>query len=349
MRPARVVVSQLSMAAVKDPYKTLGRRQEGLAGRDQEGLPQARAPVPPGQEPRRRAAPRSASRRSSGPTTILGDPEKRKQYDQRRRHLRRRLRSGRRSAPARSGRRLRRLRRHPLRPLRRRRAAAARGRPAAPERGRDLETEVHISFEQAMEGAPGAGDGAGARDLPDLPRHRRQAGHHARPSARAARAAASSRRAQGLFSISQPCSQCGGTGTEIKDPCPTCHGRGQTRAGQALPREHPGGRARRQPRAAGRQGRGRVARRAARRPLRDHARGRRRRCSSARATTSRWRCRSRSPRRSAAPTSRCRRCTARKRIRVAPGTQHGTVQRLRGEGPPKLERQGPRRHPLPPA
>ena len=34
---------------------------------------------------------------------------------------------------------------------------------------------------------------------------------------------------QGLFSISQPCRQCGGTGTEIKDPCPTCHGSGQTR------------------------------------------------------------------------------------------------------------------------
>src|SRR5207248_8950374 len=32
-----------------------------------------------------------------------------------------------------------------------------------------------------------------------------------------------------LFSISQPCPQCGGTGTEIKDPCPTCHGTGQTR------------------------------------------------------------------------------------------------------------------------
>jgi molecular chaperone DnaJ len=26
----------------------------------------------------------------------------------------------------------------------------------------------------------------------------------------------------------------------------------------------------------------------------------------------------------------------RKKLRVAPGTQHGTVQRLRGEGPPKL-------------
>ena len=29
-----------------------------------------------------------------------------------------------------------------------------------------------------------------------------------------------------------------------------------------------------------------------------------------------------------------------KRIRVAPGTQHGTVQRLRGEGPPKLGGKG---------
>ena len=29
-----------------------------------------------------------------------------------------------------------------------------------------------------------------------------------------------------------------------------------------------------------------------------------------------------------------------KRIRVAPGTQHGTVQRLRGEGPPRLGGRG---------
>ena len=31
---------------------------------------------------------------------------------------------------------------------------------------------------------------------------------------------------------------------------------------------------------------------------------------------------------------------ASKRIRVPPGTQHGTVQRLRGEGPPKLSGRG---------
>ncbi len=36
-----------------------------------------------------------------------------------------------------------------------------------------------------------------------------------------------------------------------------------------------------------------------------------------------------------------------KRIRIPPGTRHGTVQRLRGEGPPKPGGARPRRHPLP--
>ena len=68
------------------------------------------------------------------------------------------------------------VRRHPLRPLRRRRRPAARAAPR-PERGRDLETEVHLSFEQAMEGAQVSVAVPVAGALPDLPRHRRQAGH----------------------------------------------------------------------------------------------------------------------------------------------------------------------------
>jgi molecular chaperone DnaJ len=35
---------------------------------------------------------------------------------------------------------------------------------------------------------------------------------------------------QGLFSISTPCTKCGGAGTVVEDPCPTCQGTGSTRS-----------------------------------------------------------------------------------------------------------------------
>jgi molecular chaperone DnaJ len=34
---------------------------------------------------------------------------------------------------------------------------------------------------------------------------------------------------QGVFSITRPCSRCGGSGTVIEDPCPTCGGQGRLR------------------------------------------------------------------------------------------------------------------------
>ena len=91
-----------------------------------------------------------------------------------------------------------------------------------------------------------------------------------------------------------------------------------------------------------------AARRPARRPLRGHP-GRRPPRSSASATTA--------TSRSTVPitiaeaiqgaTVEVPTLSGTKRIRIPAGTQHGTVQRLRGEGPPKPGGARPRRHPLP--
>src|SRR5918912_3125 len=140
-------------------------------------------------------------------------------------------------------------------------AAGGATRPRA-QKGADLEAEVTISFEQAIEGAqipltvatPSRcttchGTGAKPGTSPKVCPRCQGRGLESQ--------------GQGLFSISQPSSRCGGAGTVIEDPCPTC------RADVEVPTLH-----------------------------------------------------------------------GTKRLRVPAGTQHGTVQRLRGEGPPKLGGKG---------
>ncbi len=102
------------------------------------------------------------------------------------------------------------------------------GRPtqSAP-RGRDLETEVRLTFEQAMDGTQlpvtvpkratctsCAGSGAAPGTNPVL---------CSRCGGRGVDA-----QSQGFFSISQPCPQCGGAGQVIETPCPSCDGSGLT-------------------------------------------------------------------------------------------------------------------------
>ncbi len=144
---------------------------------------------------------------------------------------------------------------------------------------------------------------------------------------------------QGLFSISQPCRVCGGTGTEIKEPCTTCSGSGHTRQVKRYKVNIPAGvRDGSRVRLAGKGEAGRrggptgdlyVITRVADSPVfkrkGDHLevdvpitiveaiKG---------ATVE-------------VPT-----LSGSKRIRVPAGTQHGTVQRLRGEGPPRLGGKG---------
>ncbi|HEX3692879.1 MAG TPA: molecular chaperone DnaJ [Solirubrobacteraceae bacterium] len=103
----------------------------------------------------------------------------------------------------------------------------ARGRARA-QRGGDLETEVRINFDQSIAGAqiplsvPSAamcstchGTGAKPGTTPKVCPRCEGRGIETQ--------------GQGMFSISQPCSQCGGAGTVIEDPCPTCRGSGAVR------------------------------------------------------------------------------------------------------------------------
>src|SRR4051794_13787980 len=104
-----------------------------------------------------------------------------------------------------------------------------RGRQQGPreQRGRDLETEVRLSFDQAMHGTQIAVSVPTTGPCPTCSGTGAKPGTspHTCPRCEGTGIDAQS---QGLFSISQPCPECGGQGTIIEDPCPTCAGSGVT-------------------------------------------------------------------------------------------------------------------------
>ena len=105
------------------------------------------------------------------------------------------------------------------------------GRP--PTRGRDLETEVSLGFDQAVEGAQVSLTVPTSQPCPTC------RGTGAKPGTSPKVCPVCGGRgieaqSQGIFSISQPCSNCHGTGTIIEDPCPTCGGSGAKRGTRKL-------------------------------------------------------------------------------------------------------------------
>jgi molecular chaperone DnaJ len=210
-----------------------------------------------------------------------------------------------------------------------------RGRGGAePLRGRDLETEIRLSFEQAMEGAQVPitvpkqstcptcnGDGAAPGTRPTVCPRCEGRGVDAQ--------------SQGFFSISQPCPQCGGRGQIIESPCPECSGTGLTlqrkRYRVNIP---PGVKDGTRIRLAGKGEDGPlggpagdlfVTTRVAASPVFD-----RRADGNLEVEVPITLAEAIGGANVEVPT-----LAGTKRIRVAPGTQHDTVQRLRGEGPPK--------------
>ncbi len=102
-----------------------------------------------------------------------------------------------------------------------------------PEKGPDLEAQVSITFDQAISGAQVPlqvpmratcptcrGTGAKPGTTPVVCPNCEGRGIETQ--------------GQGMFSISQPCHVCGGAGTIIEDPCPTCHGAGAVRTVKKL-------------------------------------------------------------------------------------------------------------------
>jgi molecular chaperone DnaJ len=206
------------------------------------------------------------------------------------------------------------------------------------QRGRDLETEVSLSFEEAVAGAQASL--AVPTSTPCETCH----GTGAKPGTKpvvcpVCQGRGVESQGQGLFSITQPCSRCGGTGTVIETPCPTCGGLGARRTIKRLRVNVPAGvRDGSRVRIAGKGEAGvnggppgdlyvitRVADSPVFKHVGDHLE------VEVPLTV---------PEALGGATVEVPTLRGSKRLRVAPGTRHGTVQRLRGEGAPKLGGKG---------
>lgn len=210
------------------------------------------------------------------------------------------------------------------------------GRGGQPQavRGRDLETEVPLSFDQAINGAQVS------VTVPKQSQCQTCHGSGAKPGTSPTTCPRCEGRGvevqgQGLFSISQPCSQCGGSGRIIEDPCPTCGGSGLTQQTKRYKVNIPAGvkdgtrirlagKGEDGPR-GGPPGDLYVTTRVASSPV-----FKRLDDGNLEVTVPIT-----VPEALRGGTIEVPTLSGTKKIKVAPGTKHGSIQRLRGEGPPR--------------
>ncbi len=95
------------------------------------------------------------------------------------------------------------------------------------QRGRDLETDVRLSFQQAIDGTEISVNVPVDAECPTCHGSGAKPGTSPKTCPRCNGRGVETE-GQGMFSISQPCSLCGGRGTVLDDPCPTCNGSGHT-------------------------------------------------------------------------------------------------------------------------
>ncbi|MET0558683.1 MAG: molecular chaperone DnaJ [Solirubrobacterales bacterium] len=206
-------------------------------------------------------------------------------------------------------------------------------------RGRDLETEVSLSFDQAINGAQIS------VTVPKAERCQTCHGSGAKPGTGPTTCPRCEGRgidaqSQGFFSISQPCPQCGGSGQIIEHPCPTCGGSGLTQQTKRYKVNIPAGvKDGTRIRLAGKGEAGPhggppgdlyVTTRVTSSPVFKRLDG-----GNLEVTVPIT-----IPEALRGGTIEVPTLNGSKKIKVAPGTKHGSVQRLRGEGPPKPKGKG---------
>ncbi len=117
----------------------------------------------------------------------------------------------------------------------------ARRRPGGPAgKGEDLEAELHLSFHDAVAGVTTAVHLTGDAPCGTC------AGSGAAPGTAVVACSRCSGRGtlddnQGFFSFSQPCPACRGTGRTVEQPCPTCAGSGVERRAREVKVRIPAG------------------------------------------------------------------------------------------------------------
>jgi len=202
------------------------------------------------------------------------------------------------------------------------------------ERGPDLETEVSITFDQAVSGAQVPLQVPMQATCPTCRGTGAKPGTTPKVCPRCEGRGIETQ-GQGMFSISQPCSMCGGAGTVIEDPCPTCHGAGAIRTVKRLRVNIPAGvRDGSRIRLAGKGEPGRNGGPAGDLYLTTHV-----------SPSPLFKRKGENlevevplsiPEALRGAEVKVPTLNGSKTLRVRPGTASGTVQRLRGEGPPKL-------------
>lgn len=154
---------------------------------------------------------------------VVGDPDKRKEYDEARTLFGSGARFGGPGGPGGGGFRVgdlgdvfgdlfSRSRRQPT---------------AGPRRGQDLEAEIHLSLRDAVHGVTTAVHLATESACPTCFGSGAAPGTSPRPCPECGGRGMQSTD-QGFFSFSRPCARCQGSGQIVEQPCPTCGGAGST-------------------------------------------------------------------------------------------------------------------------